>query len=321
MTPVISLIVLGFRNFETVTRNCLETLSPWFSDPRFEILLVDNGSPDDSAQKAAAWCELHPGVRWLPSPDNLGFAGGMNFGAAVARGRWLFLVNNDTLFPGGALDALVRVVERAPAEVAMIGPVTNAAGNGQRLLSQQLPTDRLLELGERLMREPSGHLMPTYRTDFFCVAIRRDAWDALGGLDRVFGLGYYEDFDFSLRLRAAGWQQVISEDVFILHVGSATFSGISDSQRVLLERNKRLLISRHPKARLEHLRMGNLAILEAYRELMRVGQWSPALSMRLEQRLTSLDADAPRSPLKRWLWKRKVANLRCELAQGAGLSA
>jgi len=102
---------------------------------------------------------------------------------------------------------------------------------------------------------------------------------------------------------------------------AATFSGISDAQRALLERNKALLMSRHPQARLEHLRMGNLAILEAYREQMRAGQWSAALSLRLGLRLKALDADAPRSPLKRWFWKRKVARLRAELAQGAGLAA
>lgn len=312
MSCLLSLVVLGFRNFDVTTRACLESLVPWLDDPEIEVLVVDNGSPDDSAQKTAAWCAAHPRVKCLISDSNRGFAGGMNWGAAQASGRWLLLVNNDTIFPAGTLDALKRVVRETPPDVAMLGPVTNAAGNGQRLWKPGATHEEWLEIGRWLNEHPTHQLMPAYRCDFFCIAIRHDVWDQLGGLDLAFGLGYYEDFDFSLRLAKAGYRQMITEDVFILHVGSATFQG-SKSARELIKRNKKLLQSKHPQARFEHTRLGNLAVLQTYRVLKSAGRWTPALQARADLRVGALTGDAPRSVLKRWLWRRRVAAVAAAL--------
>jgi GT2 family glycosyltransferase len=131
--PLLSLVVLGFGNFDETTRSCLDSLQPWLHDPEVEVLVVDNGSTDGSATKTAQWCAAHPTVQCMLSKSNRGFAGGMNWGAEQAHGRWLLLVNNDTVFPACTLDALKRVVLEAPDDVAMLGPITNAAGNGQRL--------------------------------------------------------------------------------------------------------------------------------------------------------------------------------------------
>jgi GT2 family glycosyltransferase len=305
MQPQLSLVVLGFRNFDATTRVCLDSLVPWLDDPEVEVLVIDNGSPDDSAQKTAAWCAAHPQARCLLSESNRGFSGGMNWGVAQARGQWLLLVNNDTIFPTGAIDALKRVIREAPSDVAMLGPVTNAAGNGQRLWQPGATHAQWLETGCWLHENPSRQLMPAYRCDFFCIAIRRDVWDELGGLDPAFGLGYYEDFDFSLRLAKAGYRQLITEDVFVLHVGSATFKA-SPAAKALMKRNKKLLQSKHPDARFEHTRLGNLAVLQVYQELKAAGLWTPALERRLQLRVGALEGDAPRSILKRWLWKKKI---------------
>lgn len=303
--PLLSLVVLGFRNFDVTTRACLDSLVPWLDDPEVEVLVVDNGSPDDSAARTAQWCTEHPRAKCLLSDSNRGFAGGMNWGAAQARGQWLLLVNNDTVFPARTLDALKRVIREAPSDVAMLGPVTNAAGNGQRLWKPDADHAEWLRIGAWLNEHPTHQLMPTYRCDFFCIAIRRDVWEQLGGLDTAFGLGYYEDFDFSLRLRKAGWRQMITEDAFILHAGSATFQH-SKSARELIKRNKKLLLSKHPDARFEHTRLGNLAVLEAYVELKKKGAWSEALQARDDLRRGALVGDAPRSLIKRWIWKWKI---------------
>jgi len=305
MQVELSLVVLGFRNFEATTRGCLESLVPWLMDPEVEVIVVDNGSDDDSAKRTAAWCAQHPTVRYLPSVSNLGFAGGMNFGVAQAQGAWVVLVNNDTVFPDGAVDAMKRVVRNVETQVAMLGPVTNAAGNGQRLWKHGADHAQWLQIGQWLNTHPSGELMPAYRCDFFCIAIRTTVWKELGGLDVEFGKGYYEDFDFSLRVSAAGYRQMITEDVFVLHLGSATFKA-SPAAKALMKRNKKLLQAKHPQALFEHTRLGNLTILQRYQELKTQGQWSPELQARWDLRVGALTGDAPRSLLKRWLWRRKV---------------
>jgi GT2 family glycosyltransferase len=186
--------------------------------------------------------------------------------------------------------------------------VTNSAGNGQRLWKPDATPQEWLEIGAWIHDHPTGHLMPTYRSDFFCIAIRADVWTELGGLDDAFGLGYFEDFDFSLRLAKAGYRQMITEDVFVMHTGSATFQG-NVAARALLKRNKKLLQSKHPDARFEHTRLGNLAVLQVYRLLEQSGDWTPELDYRRRLRHGALVEDAPRSPVKRWLWKRRIKQL------------
>jgi GT2 family glycosyltransferase len=308
MQPLLTLVVLGFRNFDETTRVCLDSLVPWLGDPELEILVVDNGSPDDSAQKTADWCATHLQARCLLSNSNLGFAGGMNWGAKQAHGQWLLLINNDTIFPARAIDSLKDVLKEAPSDVAMLGPVTNAAGNGQRLWKPGTTHAQWLDIGRWLHDHPTHSLMPAYRCDFFCIAIRRNVWEALGGLDPAFGLGYYEDFDFSLRLTQAGYRQLITEDVFVLHVGSATFKA-SAAAKALMKQNKKLLQSKHAGARFEHTRLGNLAVLNAYQDIKAAGQWTVGLERRLQLRAGALDGDAPRSLLKKWLWKKKIAKV------------
>jgi GT2 family glycosyltransferase len=301
--PLLSVIVLGFRHFSQTTQPCIESLLPWANDPRVELFLTDNGSDDDSGVRARAWCEQHPEIKFLPSSKNLGFAGGMNWASSYASGEWLLLVNNDTLFPENALNALISVLQTVPSNMAMIGPVTNAAGNAQRLWLPNANTAEMLALGAQLNTSPTGHLFPVYRCDFFCIAVRKSVWQLLGGLDTHFGLGYYEDFDFSLRVRQAGWEQAISEDVFILHVGSATFKA-SKQAKLLMKINKKLLKKKHPHAQFLHARTGNLEILKAYKDRGLSG--NGAVNLRRALRVQALLEDAPRSFWKKWIWERKI---------------
>lgn len=301
MTPLISVVVLAYNQFQKTTLPCLNSLIPWLGDPELEFIVFDNASPDGSGDLVRNWCQNHPAAQFIQSSNNLGYAGGMNAAAQHARGQWLFLVNNDTEFAPHALEALKQVLKSAPANTAMIGPVTNAAGNGQRLYDPSKSKEDWLELGAWLNTHPTGLLLPTYRCDFFCIAIRRDAWDQLKGLDTIFGMGYFEDFDFSLRLREAGFDQAITEDVFIYHQGSATFSQSPEMKR-LIKRNKQIMKQRHCDVRFVHTRKSNLTVLEK--------EYIKTLNsdIRLQLRSQALMLDLPKNPIKKLFWK-----LKCEV--------
>ncbi len=310
----LSLVVLSFKRFDTTTGPCMATLAGALDDPRTELILVDNGSDDGSAGRCSELAARWPALNYLPQATNLGFAGGMNAGAAVASGEWICLVNSDTLFPSGALPALLASLARVPPDVAMVGPVTNAAGNGQRLPMPDVPMDQVADIGAAAMRAPTGLLTPTYRTDFFCVAVRRSVWQQLGGLDPAFGLGYYEDFDFSLRLRQAGFAQVIAEDVFVAHVGSASFSAMGTRQHELMRRNRALLLQRHRDLRFEHVREGNAQALRHLIDVSESSGWTDGRRERAAWRFAALLWDEARSPFKRWRWRWRHRDIRRTLA-------
>jgi GT2 family glycosyltransferase len=181
--------------------------------------------------------------------------------------------------------------------MAMIGPVTNSAGNGQRLYDPSKSKQEWLELGAWLNSHPTGLLLPTYRCDFFCIAIRRDAWQALNGLDTIFGMGYFEDFDFSLRLREAGYEQAISEDVFIYHQGSATFNN-NPLLKKLIKKNKKILLTKFKKINFIHARECNLMVIKHYLKTSN--------SILIEIRKKALNLDQPKSNLKKFIWHLKT---------------
>jgi GT2 family glycosyltransferase len=297
--PLISIVVLAYNQFERTTLPCLESLKSGFDDADLEFIVFDNASPDGSGQQAREWCENHASVTFIQSDSNLGYAGGMNAAASHAKGTWLFLVNNDTEFPHHALNALKTVLRNAPNQMAMIGPVTNAAGNGQRLYDPSKSKEEWLELGAWLNSHPTGMLLPTYRCDFFCIAIRREAWQQLNGLDTIFGMGYFEDFDFSLRLREAGLEQAITEDVFIYHQGSATFK-ISDQIKALMKRNKSIMKKIHGRVHFFHVRRCNYELLKL---MVRWPDRTEAMTRRINLRVKSLEKDMPKSIFKKAHWK------------------
>jgi GT2 family glycosyltransferase len=307
--PLADAIVLGYGRFEDLTRHCLDSLMPDAADCGVRVTAVDNGSPDDSAQRMRDYAAARPSLRALFNAENLGFAGGMNDAAGRCDAPWLLLVNSDTRFAVGALRALVRVLSEAPDDVAVVGPVTNAAGNAQHLDLPGGTPEQVLAGAAALIDQPTGELIPIYRADFFCVAVRRAAWEALGGLDLAYGRGYYEDFDFSLRAVESGWRVMLCEDAFVHHQGGSSFAGSAAQKaevKALIARNKQLFLQRHPRARLPHRREDNLEVLRRYAELPEQRRTAPGLRLRTKLRAGLAARDLPRSPLKRWLWRRKV---------------
>ena len=84
-----------------------------------------------------------------------------------------------------------------------------------------------------------GELFPLRTAAFFCVAMRREVFEAVGDLDEAFGIGFFEDDDYCRRIEAKGWRIACAEDVFVHHHLSGTFNKVpSAARQALFERNK-----------------------------------------------------------------------------------
>ena len=302
--PYIDLILLCYGQFATTTKPCLDSLLSDCVNVKFRLTVVDNGSCDDSADKLREYLKPYPQVRAQYLKENIGFSGGMNYGVSLANGEWLLLISNDTIFFPGSLSSLYNSLLQQPADIGLVGPITNAAGNGQGYNIRGNASE-VLEQAKVFQQFPCHVLIPSYRLDFFCVAIRKSLWDQLNGFVPAFGKGYYEDTDFSMRAKSVGSRMVICEDAFVYHVGGATFS-TDPKTRILIKRNKKIFLNRHPHAILHHKRQCNLAALEEYAKLRQEGTWNEGFVIRAKLRIEALKTDPPRSPLKRWLWQRKV---------------
>lgn len=309
--PYIDLILLSYGKFQTTTQPCLDSLLLDIKDPAYRLTIIDNCSPDNSAEQIRNYIKNHSQIRAFYLDSNTGFAGGMNFGASQSTAEWLLLVNSDTVFLPGALDSLFNALKLQPENVGMVGPITNAAGNGQNYV---LNGDKSTVIAEAMQLQsiPCHTLIPCYRLDFFCVAIRRSLLNELQGLDPIYGLGYYEDTDFSMRAKALGYRMLICEDAFVYHMGSSSFS-TNPGTKELIKRNKKIFLKRYPDATLYHQREGNLQVIEEYLRLRNGSFWNESLELRLKHRLSALLQNQPRSLLKKWLWHRKILGILAKL--------
>ena len=311
--PYIDIILLSYGKFASTTKLCLDSLLPDSENEKFRLTVVDNCSPDNSAGDIRSYLKNQPQVHTVFLEKNTGFGGGMNHGASLAQGEWLLLVNSDTIFAQGSLMSLYDALTKQPVNVGMVGPITNAAGNGQEY-NLRGNVDEVLNAAEFVQQSPCHTLIPCYRLDFFCVAIRRSLWNSLNGLDPIFGLGYYEDTDFSMRAKELGIRMLICEDAFVYHFGGSSFS-TNQNARSLIKRNKKIFLKRHPKAKLLHKREGNLNALYEFAKLRQSGDWNEGLTIRLNYRIEALKNDLPRSAIKKWLWKRKINRFLTKLGE------
>jgi len=220
--PLVSIIVPVYNGISFVPR-CLES---YYQSPvgvRFELIVVDNGSTDDVLPAMRSLAETHPNLKIIANPTNLGFAEAINQGAAAAHGEFLAVCNSDIIVTPGWLDRLVFAMRSDPA-LAVASPVTNYVGEGPQLDQQagSVTPETANQYAQKVSGQSALLTVPD-RLVFFCVLIRRSHFELLGGITDAFGLGNFEDDDFCLRARMAGFSLAVLPGCFVFHYGSKTF--------------------------------------------------------------------------------------------------
>lgn len=253
-TPVLSIVVISY-NTRALTLDCLASVYAQTRTP-FELIVVDNGSSDGSAQAIAA---AFPQVKLIAEDTNHGFAPAHGIALAGASAPWLLLLNPDTVVLDGALDKLLAFAERRP-EAGIWGGRTlfgdgslNPMSCWRRMtlwnvfcrvtgLTGIFPRSGVFNAeayggwprdSERAVDIVTGCLF----------LLRRDLWDRLGGFDPDFTM-YGEEADLCLRARKTGVRPRLTPDVSIIHYGGASETVRADKM-VRLMRAKMELIKRH----------------------------------------------------------------------------
>lgn len=300
----ISIIILSYNDYTGTTGPCLASLS---SDPAFknwEIIVIDNASNEETKASLQADQSQYPSVRFVFNEKNIGYAAGNNVGIRLSTGDVVILLNSDTQAPVGMIDKLAACFINNP-QLGMAGPVTNSAGNEQAIFTSAASIEGEIQQGLRYANSGGNELLITYRLDFHCVAISRAVINKVGLLDEDFGRGYYEDFDYSLRVKQAGFYLRMAENVFIYHRGSASFKKLPTETKYLMKHNKKRIIKKHgSQVSIPHLRDGNLAILAQYAELKRSGV--NISDYRTQSRVEFALKNQPRSFFKKWRYLRLV---------------
>lgn len=229
----LSSIVIPCHGNLAYTKLCFESIARHTPEPH-EIIVVDNASADGTGE----WCR-EQGARVVRSAVNLGFAGGVNLGLATARGDVAVLLNNDTLVTPGWLAGLLGALERNPG-AGISAPRSNWV-SGEQILPDppyaRVPSEELDRFGAQRAREHAGRSREATGLCGLCMAIRREVLESIGGFDTRFEIGNFEDDDYSLRARLAGFGLWIADDSYIHHFGHKTFELIDEDYGDLMRTN------------------------------------------------------------------------------------
>lgn len=308
--PKASIIIVTYNSLFETTAPCLESVFAKTDRPGFEVIVVDNDSSDDTPAYLSHLAEREPRLKCVLNKSNRGYAGGNNDGIKAASSDFLVLLNSDTLVTEGWLERCVGAVEENRS-IGLVSTVSNAVGNEQRIFVSGRTTAEILSEGRFWAEMSRGDTFETERLGFFCVAMRRDVIQRVGLLDEAFGLGFFEDDDYCMRVRKAGYKLVCLEDVFVYHRGSTSFRKDSRAINNLMKKNRRLLDAKHSlRSRSGHPRDKHMDLIESYIEKIGREGPSPGLVYKTHNRFSLLEELRPRGPLKRLQFERRERHLR-----------
>ncbi len=251
----VSIIIVSYNTRE-VLLECLRSLSRWESSRLAEIIVVDNASHDGSAEAVA---QHFPQVSVLRHDRNLGFAGANNQGIKVARGKYLLLLNPDTLFIEDALTPILEFMESTPRAGIAGCKILNADHSLQpsyfpfpNLATMSwiaLFLDRLLPLNHidgrwRLGRREVSSPVRVQRLLGAYLFVRRRVIEEVGPMDESFFL-FCEEEDFCYRVAQHGWELYYVPGVRMIHWGGQSTAQNSPAATLFANASKVQFFRKH----------------------------------------------------------------------------
>ncbi len=221
----LSIIIVTYNSSEDI-RNCLNSIFSFTSLP-YEIIIIDNNSSDDTRTILRAYKEKVPFfIKLIFNDQNLGFSRACNQGIKEARGKYIVLLNPDTVVTPEWDKRMIAHFQ--DDGVGAVGPVFNYAYGTQSLalyldkLSLSNGSFEITQVSEAIYRAYKGKHIETKLLSGFCFMTRRDVFERIGMLDEDLFLGN-NDLEFSWRLRLNGYKLLIAIDVFVYHKGQGSF--------------------------------------------------------------------------------------------------
>jgi len=209
-----------------------------------QLILLDDASPLRKetlmlvGKYEAEFRRAFGDFQFLQNAHNCGFAGSYNRGMRRAEGEHVILLNDDVYLPRGSLDGLLDVL-RSEVGAGLVGPVTNwVCGYQNTRLFPRLKDfspselERIETFARELRRRVGRRVIPVPRLIGFCLAISGDLIREIGYLDESFAHGLYEDDDYCLRARKAGYRVLVDAATFVEH-GGPRGGGMSFRQNFL----------------------------------------------------------------------------------------
>jgi GT2 family glycosyltransferase len=239
----LSIIIVNW-NTSGLLCQCLNSIYSSGSKFSFEVIVVDNGSGDDSVSMVET---NFPSVTLIKNWQNLGFAHGNNQGLSIAKGKYFMLLNSDTIVLPNAFDMLIQIADEHP-ELGAIGPqILNLDGTIQESWAS-FPSILSELLGRNFrVRKLVGNTPYAYDVDWImgaCMLVRATTVADVGTLDDDYFF-YAEEMDWCYRIKKNNWKIWYITNAQIYHLGGGSSHRSSLPQLCLLYKGKLLYFQKH----------------------------------------------------------------------------
>lgn len=235
-------------NYNGLKETCALIDSIPAGDTSTEVIVVDNASANDEADILA---NRYPHIRVIRSKRNLGFAGGNNLGIRASKGRYLYFVNNDTEFKTFNIDPLIARLESSDT-IGMVCPKIRFFLSPQLIqFAGYTPLTRITMRNKSIGYGEQDHgqydtAHPTPYAHGAAMLARREAIEKTGLMPENYFL-YYEELDWSMMFRRAGYEIWYEPAAEIFHKESQTTGPNSPTRTFYIIRNRLLFVRRNVK--------------------------------------------------------------------------
>ncbi|MGG3799024.1 glycosyltransferase [Metabacillus fastidiosus] len=228
-----SIIILTYNKLD-YTKQCIESIRQYTNKDHYEIIVIDNNSTDGTIE----WLKNQDDIKKIFNQENLGFPKGCNQGIGVATGDNILLLNNDVVVTQDWLTNLTTALYSSE-DIGAVGPVTNSAAYYTALPVNYETLQEMHDFSREFNLSDSSKWEERLKLIGYCMLIRKEAVNKVGFLDERFTPGNFEDDDYSLRLRKAGYKLLICKDTFIHHYGSMSWKDNLQGYNELLSENEK----------------------------------------------------------------------------------
>ncbi len=209
------------------TKECIKNLKNNTRYP-YRLIVVDNGSLEPTRVYLDGLRKSFPDYLLIRNSANLGFVKAVNQGMVASQNNYICLLNNDAYVRDAWLTSLIETVESGPPNIGIANPTSNIFGknspDGERYEFQELDSCR-----------------------GFCMLIKREVIEKIGLFDEIYGIGYFEEKDFSRRAIEAGYISVRSKGSFVYHKDRLSFDKLKDRDEIF-KRNEDIYNKRWGRA-------------------------------------------------------------------------
>ena len=232
-------------NYNGLNDTCALIESIPFND-KMEVIVVDNASANDEVSTIN---QRFPYVKTIKSDKNLGFAGGNNLGIKAARGKYLYIVNNDTIFKDFNVQVLINRLESSKTIGIVCPKICFVWANNPIQFAGYTPLSRITVRNQAIGfgEEDHGQYEKAHPTPYAhgaAMLIKREAIEKVGLMPECYFL-YYEELDWSMMFTRAGYEIWYEPASAIYHKESQSTGQNSPLRTYYITRNRLLLVKRN----------------------------------------------------------------------------